>query len=467
MDPATDWVGSRFGYALQVTGGSEWVQTPWFPDPRVPQTIAMFANLSTVIEKYLFGTHDGVNRAYLGEQFIGVGDAFFSPFAFTENEWKVWFLLYDGSNAWAYENERLLRTFGYAASAASTLSMRIGARNHITSPLPVTGQISWTAAWDRILTTSERQHLARDPHTLLRPRGQYYPIGTGVATTPIIIPGILNTPWLQNIIPIGQFVESWKQKIEIVDIYALSWLNKVAKGDANAVEWLQNASNDGIEVVSWLSRLIKPEVFAISWLGAAVVELVVGGVLSIDWLEDLLRDQDNVLEWLGTLERPNITTLEWLENIIKGDGVAISWLQRLGNNYVKVVDWLQTAAKDDPMVISWFTQLAIVNPIVVSWLNRMVVSNEIVVSWLFGISKDAPGVVSWLQSIIKEDILNVSWEGVAQTFSTSKVFVIEITTKQSDGEWILNTRSKDWILTSRGNTWTLASKANIWTQPSR
>lgn len=169
MDPATDWVGSSRGWALDFNGGSEWAQIPWYPDPRSPITVAVHAKLDWSVSGYLFGVHDGVNRFYFGKDVWGVGDSYTGPVTVTSNEWHTWFLLADGGAAWLYEDTNLVDSLSYSASAASTVAFRLGARNHASAG-PMTGQITWGMAWDNVLGAGARQQIVDDPFALLRPR---------------------------------------------------------------------------------------------------------------------------------------------------------------------------------------------------------------------------------------------------------------------------------------------------------
>jgi len=146
------WDNGNFGIAVRFDGGDA-VLTNYKPDPRQPITVVAWYN-KTADAGYLFGCHDGVNRFYVGDAFIGVGDTAINTHSLPTGALHQVALVVTGTHAYWFVDGVLDDDFAYTASAASTLTFYIGRRNHATGG-PITGLIERMILYNRALSASE------------------------------------------------------------------------------------------------------------------------------------------------------------------------------------------------------------------------------------------------------------------------------------------------------------------------
>lgn len=185
MEPLTDWIPEKNGYALDFDGVDEFVDvTNYFPDPR-NFTLCHLVKYDLVggTIAHTIGAHDAINRFYIGidgdNNFgIGVGANFIgfgtdnTPSGLSAGVWYCYIVTGDGATASIYIDGVLKKTFSYTSNAASTLDFNIGRRNHATpaSRGEVDGKISNVFIYNRALTAGEVKQLHIDPYVPFRTR---------------------------------------------------------------------------------------------------------------------------------------------------------------------------------------------------------------------------------------------------------------------------------------------------------
>jgi hypothetical protein len=194
MNVGSDWIPTLDGYALNFGGTNALVSTTYYADLREHLT-CVFCGVMENAGLYLFGSHDGTNRFYYGEDIIGFGDSFVSGVTGMElGKKSVFALSGDGQTATATQNNNILSSFAYSSSGISSLSFFIGARNH-ASQNPMVGTCSACVVYNRVLSRAELD-MFQDPLVLVRPRE------SAISIVPAVVGGhagpLVNGPILKS-----------------------------------------------------------------------------------------------------------------------------------------------------------------------------------------------------------------------------------------------------------------------------
>ena len=188
MDPATDWVATEKGWALDFLKASSNYVEVLASYPAAPLTIAIITNPEAS------GSYPGWPATRCA---IGVGNSAYSTAALhlypdrsgtiqLSSKYKAWawddtgvsavsgFALYvftvDASDLYLYLNAEQIWTAGRTSTPAATNLVRLGSRA-VTSPgYYFTGQTVLAAHWGRCLLPNEILSLYADPYAMLRPR---------------------------------------------------------------------------------------------------------------------------------------------------------------------------------------------------------------------------------------------------------------------------------------------------------
>ena len=194
MDPGTDWVTGRDGYALDFDGTNDRIDLPnVYDNASNPQTTAFWIkpdSLLVAVRGYILSGVDGggglgviygINSIVNGDlELVAItsGDALYSRTvaALTLNEWQHIVIVWDGTltaaNIKHYRNAVLIAhngdQNGTGAVAAQTGDWVIGGR--VTDDnRNLDGQLAMVKHWNRILTLTEIQQLYTDPYAMFRP----------------------------------------------------------------------------------------------------------------------------------------------------------------------------------------------------------------------------------------------------------------------------------------------------------
>lgn len=199
MDPATDWMSSLYGWALDFDGTDDYVDCGASASLNVQDCFSITANIRRrvigtshpiVAKKDNGGTYPGYAFRVWSTNLLAVHlnhdeEAWeFGNATLTNNQRYSVAWTYDGTTSLLYIDGQLDATLPMAkSSAAPAVSMRIGRSTFDAQKF--NGQIGRISIYNRILAPSEIQHLYADPHALTRLRRRVF---ASTVAPPIGIP---------------------------------------------------------------------------------------------------------------------------------------------------------------------------------------------------------------------------------------------------------------------------------------
>lgn len=184
MDPATDWVTTGKGWALDNFSATDYVSTGLFPDSTW-RTLAVWARWDVVASGSFqrVGPFDGTQRIYVG--IASTGNIAFSwgdqidhttPSGLADGDWGFLCLTVPPDDKFrAYVNGKLVSTHGTPGVWAGTSSNEflLGVLNGTGGPAnPISGPLLQCAVWKRDLLAGEIQRLWLEPDALLQLRSR-------------------------------------------------------------------------------------------------------------------------------------------------------------------------------------------------------------------------------------------------------------------------------------------------------
>jgi hypothetical protein len=179
MHPPTDWIGSSDGWALDFDGSNDYVDTPYFPDPRIPTTLSFWVNFNNTTIQQLIGAHDlSGHRYYIGIDqnnnfYVGIGDSWIGngtgdvASGIVAGQWTFYTVAIDGSTASMYINGSFRTSFGYSSAAASSDAFWLGARSLGGGDRHVNGKIRYAIINERLLSAEEIKRLYHNSYEMI------------------------------------------------------------------------------------------------------------------------------------------------------------------------------------------------------------------------------------------------------------------------------------------------------------
>ncbi len=203
MDPATDWVVSEMGWALDFNGATERVRREQAVVTGYPFTLWALAKVtndtaghSAIFVGWSEGTVNYASLALRGDvggdpvrafvhQHGGIAAVADTTIGYSANQWHTVAGTFTATEVAAYIDGRGKGTdVTNIPTPALWNRTEIGNLGDITPVLPLVGQVALAVVWDRVLTLSELQHLYRDPHALTRLRSQPNVVPAAAAASP-------------------------------------------------------------------------------------------------------------------------------------------------------------------------------------------------------------------------------------------------------------------------------------------
>ena len=201
MDPATDYVPSEKGWALDYDGDDDFIELgtigishPLYFRKTTPFSISfeLFQvaggdQFQRIVDKSTAGSGEGgyaIITQYLGAEghlntyIDGTDVATFTwTGCYSYNTWASITWTYGGVAPWTsklFANGRELHSINREPNdTPASCGMRIGSWNHDTGR-ELKGRLRNICIHGRVLALSEAQHLHADPHAILRPRSRVY-----------------------------------------------------------------------------------------------------------------------------------------------------------------------------------------------------------------------------------------------------------------------------------------------------
>ncbi len=179
MEPATDWVPTERGYALDFDGADEFVELGIIGLNFATGTVSVWFRADVIGgETYVFShrTDGGNDRIYIGvtnnnEIFYNLGGGG-NKVVISDAVAGTWYqviLTWDNGVSTAYVNGDVRDTDTFTGlGGVDTTECWLGAYKHESNFF--NGQIGDVDTWGRVLSFNEIQHLHVDEHAIVRPR---------------------------------------------------------------------------------------------------------------------------------------------------------------------------------------------------------------------------------------------------------------------------------------------------------
>jgi hypothetical protein len=188
MDPATDWVPSLYGHALEFDGVNQYVAIGEIEEPANVTVLAWVRpGRTTNDESYVDYRQTGANSHgwvlqhvnNAGVRFLiysGGGFRLTPVYALTANTWYFLVGTYDGSTLRLYVDGVQRQIFSWSGSVSyhADCVATIGARQDGANEF-FQGAMAGALVYNRALARSEIQQHYVDPDAMLRPRREVFP----------------------------------------------------------------------------------------------------------------------------------------------------------------------------------------------------------------------------------------------------------------------------------------------------